>query len=607
VRLFAAVLIALTSAIALAQGPPPGPASPHNVILFVPDGLRALKVDATTAPVMAALRDRGVAFANPHSLFPTFTTANASAMATGHYFGDTGNFSNTIFSAFASPAAGGSVVPFLENDLVLGEMDERFGGNYLNETTVLEAARLAGLSTAVIGKLGPALIFDHHDRAGSPTIVVDDLTGTPGGIPLSDEMTAGLRRAGLPLQAPARGENGRAGSATTPGTLVPNAVQQDYFVALATRVILPLFAERRRPFVLVFWSRDPDGSQHNQGDSLNQLAPGINGPTSRAGIKNADDDLAGILQSLDALGLAASTDVVISADHGFSAISKESRSSPAARVDYADVPRGLLPPGFVALDLAKALDLPLFDPDNTNAPAGGAVHPKRSSGLIGRDARHPDVIVAGNGGSDLIYLPSRSRPLAQKAIAALLAQDYTSGIFVDDALGAFAGTLPLSAINLEGTAVTPRPSIVISFRSTSTGCPRPVTCAAEIADTTSQQGQGMHGSFGRADTMNFMAAAGPDFKSRFVDPVPASNADIGRTLARLLGLRIEPKGALVGRVLTEALRNGAVPAHASRTMRSTASPSGLRTVLRYQVVGRTRYFDAAGFAGRTIGLESDQR
>jgi Type I phosphodiesterase / nucleotide pyrophosphatase len=58
---------------------------PHNVILFVPDGLRALKVTPETAPTMAAIRDKGVNFKNPHSLFPTFTTANASAMATGHY------------------------------------------------------------------------------------------------------------------------------------------------------------------------------------------------------------------------------------------------------------------------------------------------------------------------------------------------------------------------------------------------------------------------------------------------------------------------------------------------------------------------------------------
>ncbi len=60
-------------------------AAPHNVVLFIPDGLRAQIVDARTAPAMAAVRDRGVAFRNSHSLFPTFTTPNASAMATGHY------------------------------------------------------------------------------------------------------------------------------------------------------------------------------------------------------------------------------------------------------------------------------------------------------------------------------------------------------------------------------------------------------------------------------------------------------------------------------------------------------------------------------------------
>src|SRR5580704_15925220 len=71
---------------------------PHNVVLFVPDGLRALMVDPQTAPTMASLRDQGVAFKNSHSLFPTFTTPNASAMATGHYLGDTGDFSNTVYA-----------------------------------------------------------------------------------------------------------------------------------------------------------------------------------------------------------------------------------------------------------------------------------------------------------------------------------------------------------------------------------------------------------------------------------------------------------------------------------------------------------------------------
>ena len=129
-----------------------------------------------------------------------------------------------------------------------------------------------------------------------------------------------------------------------------------------------MFKARNKPFVLVFWSRDPDGSQHNQGDSLNTVTPGINGPTSMAGIKNADDNLAQLRKALDELGLAATTDIIVSADHGFSTISKESKTSPSAKVSYDDTPKDFLPMGFLALDLAKALDLPLFDPNDKNAP-----------------------------------------------------------------------------------------------------------------------------------------------------------------------------------------------------------------------------------------------
>src|SRR5262244_1685883 len=98
------------------------------------------------------------------------------------------------------------------------------------------------------------------------------------------------------------------------------------------------------------------------------------------------------------------------------------------------------------------------------------------------------------------------------------------------------------------------------FPSFDTICGEPVRCAVEVADTVLQQGQGMHGSFSRADTWNFMAMQGPDFKTQFVDPAPASNADIGRTIARLMQLDVKDKGKLVGRVLSETLPNGAVPA-----------------------------------------------
>jgi hypothetical protein len=114
----------------------------------------------------------------------------------------------------------------------------------------------------------------------------------------------------------------------------------------------------------------------------------------------------------------------------------------------------------------------------------------------------------------------------------------------------------------------------------------------------------MHGSFSRADTWNFMAMQGPDFKSQFVDPVPASNIDLARTIAHSMQLDVKDKGKLVGRVLSEALPNGALPVVSSRVLISEPAPNGLATVINMQMVGDTRYYDAAGFPGRTVGLST---
>jgi hypothetical protein len=131
-----------------------------------------------------------------------------------------------------------------------------------------------------------------------------------------------------------------------------------------------------------------------------------------------------------------------------------------------------------------------------------------------------------------------------------------------------------------------------------------VRCTVEVADSGLQQGQGMHGSFSRADTWNFMAIKGPDFKSGFGDPAPASNADLGRTIAQLLQLKPTDKGQLIGQMLTEVLSNGTVPEASNRVLVSDPAPNGLVTVLDEQMVGTIRYFDAAGFPGRTVGLSA---
>ncbi len=161
----------------------------------------------------------------------------------------------------------------------------------------------------------------------------------------------------------------------------------------------------------------------------------------------------------------------------------------------------------------------------------------------------------------------------------------------------------MSAIGMAGSAVTPRPQIVVGFRSFSTGCARPEVCGAEVGDTDLQQGQGIHGSFGRQDTHNFMAAVGPDFKTAFKDPAPVGNADIAPTLAKIMGLDLGSGGDARGRVIDEALAGGGpAPAAEVRVLRSAPGPGGFVTILDWQEAAGAPYFDAAGAPGRAIGL-----
>src|SRR5262249_10535784 len=119
--------------------------------------------------------------------------------------------------------------------------------------------------------------------------------------------------------------------------------------------------------------------------SADQIGVGINGPTSRAAVHNADNNLSQILTYLQTTNdpqnpghkLIENTDLFITADHGFSTVSRHEgdntgvnfTTSYAARFIYKDtsgrqdVNTGFLPGGFVAIDLAHSLGLPLFDPD----------------------------------------------------------------------------------------------------------------------------------------------------------------------------------------------------------------------------------------------------
>ena len=561
-------------------------------------------VDDTTAPTMAALARDGVTLRNGHSLFPTFTTANASAFATGHMLGDTGDFSNTIYTGFEVPAAGNTVTPFLEIDPVLADVDEHFSGNYLDEATILKLARDKGYSTASIGKVGPVLIFDHTARTGEATIIVDDATGSGKGIPLSAAMTERLKAANLPLICPPRGANRNPPARSRPTS--------------CSRNIFPRWRPKRscrcsgNATGRSFWFTGraiPTARSMLKATAPIRWCPGST--ARRRWRRSATPTTISSKSARRCATSGSSTPPISSSPPIMASPPSRRRAAPArpSRPSLPTRPKANCRSASSRSIWRQALDLPLIDPDDGYKAVAPGAHTKHGNGLIGGDKANPKVVVAANGGSDLIYLPdgdkgSGDKDLAKRVIDTLLTQDYVSGIFVDARLGKFPGTLTLDDIALEGGAITPHPAIVISFRSFDTVCGEPVRCAVEVADTILQQGQGMHGSFSRADTWNFMAMQGPDFKSHFVDPAPASNADIGRTIAQLMGLDVSRNGKLVGRVLTEALPNGAVPEVVSGVVVSEPASNWLTTIVNMQTVGDTRYFDAGGFPGRTVGLST---
>ncbi len=165
------------------------------------------------------------------------------------------------------------------------------------------------------------------------------------------------------------------------------------------------------------------------------LFPGINGPTSVAGIRNADRDLQQLLDWLDEHpAIKANTDVFVTSDHGFATVSRREidrtgrlTSSVAAKHLYLgangqlDTDKRSLPSGFLALDLAWDLHMNVFDPDHrvldqatpayrklhidlVNPEVDVWEHPAGGSALLGHDVLKADgsdakAIVAANGGS----------------------------------------------------------------------------------------------------------------------------------------------------------------------------------------------------------------
>ena len=191
--------------------------------------------------------------------------------------------------------------------------------------------------------------------------------------------------------------------------------------------------------MLVFWSRDPDVSQHGSQDSLGELKPGINGPTAQAGVRDADTIARDLLAALKRLGLDKTTDVFVTADHGFTTITKASVTSPAAHfTGNDDVALRSLPSGFLAVDVAAGLELAAHR-SQCRLQAGGL---RERSHAAARLRLYRPRSRASRGhrraqwrlGPDLSARPN-AKKRAHEIVTFLMKQDYVSGLFVNDRFG----------------------------------------------------------------------------------------------------------------------------------------------------------------------------
>jgi arylsulfatase A-like enzyme len=305
-----------------------------------------------------------------------------------------------------------------------------------------------------------------------------------------------------------------------------------------TRVLLEgLWKDGVPPYTLL-WLAEPDKSQH---------ATGPGSPQSLAAIKSSDTNLGRVVAELERRGLRDTTDVLVASDHGFSTIMR--------KVDVAE-------------ELSKA------GFDAKRATMGGL--------------KPGEIVVAGNGGSSLLYIGGHDAAVRAKLVACLQQQDWAGVVFArEPAKGAF----PLAEAHIDAPEA---PDFVLALRWTrgrsANGTPGLIACDLAASSTKA----GNHATLSAYDMHNTLVAAGPDFRRGVMTTLPSANTDVAPTVLWLLGLRDEAL-KMDGRVLGEALVIDAPGLKSYETKRLTARselPGGTwEQYLQVSEVNGVRYLD----------------
>jgi predicted AlkP superfamily pyrophosphatase or phosphodiesterase len=586
------ICLALSAASLLLSGLPaqatPNKANAHNVIIFVWDGLRPDSVTAADTPNLLRMRSAGVNFSANHATYPTFTMMNAASFATGSFPEHTGFYGNTVWRAGATGKdAHGKPVDFqqpifTEDYGILDDINAYYSNQLLMVGTLFQAAQARGITTAAIGKSGPAYLQDFN-RGG---LLLDERTVMPlslaqelqaAGVALPKTATITDANATLTL-APNNGDP----TASTPVAKLDDKVTTDptnasgspyknanaYMMHAYLNQILPM----HQPKLSLIWLRNPDSTEHNYGPGTANYYDAL----------RAQDQLLGDLQArLKALRMADTTNIVIVSDHGHSTVAgdanwfplrvvadgKPGQTSELAYSVSGDVRTAdlLTRAGFTAYDGKGCLLDPVMSgirADNTpvyatQTDSDGSICGKAgekyttASFKVPADLpvdKHP-IVIAANGGSDYLYLPDHDAATVAKVVRYVQSRPEYGAIFVDSRYGQLPGTLPLQSVHLENAAGR-NPDLIVSFNFNEKAV---VQGMPGTEYESAGNNRGMHGSFSPIDVHNTLIAYGPDFRRSYLDKFPSGNVDLAPTIAHIMGLQLAGAGH-DGRVLLEALR-----------------------------------------------------
>jgi hypothetical protein len=132
------------------------------------------------------------------------------------------------------------------------------------------------------------------------------------------------------------------------------------------------------------------------------------------------------------------------------------------------------------------------------------------------------IVIAANGGSDYLYVPSHDQATVEQIVTFLQGRKEFGAVFVASAYGDLAGTLPLDLIRAENSEGR-NPDLIVSYAFDTEQTIAGVT-GTEYESAFNNRG--MHGSFSPFDVHNTLVAIGPHFRKHFTDKLPTGNVDV---------------------------------------------------------------------------------